>query len=81
MSSNRNKKSVALDIATPEGQAEIRRLASHADILIENFKPGGLAKYGLDYATLSNEFPEPRLLFDLRLRADRPKLHRNPAMI
>ncbi len=58
MSSNRNKKSVALDIATPEGQAEIRRLASHADILIENFKPGGLAKYGLDYATLSNEFPD-----------------------
>ena len=54
MSSNRNKKSVALDIATPEGQAEVRRLASHADILIENFKPGGLAKYGLDYATLSN---------------------------
>ncbi len=58
MSSNRNKKSVALDIATPEGQAEVRRLASHADILIENFKPGGLAKYGLDYATLSNEFPD-----------------------
>ncbi|MDA7964933.1 CaiB/BaiF CoA-transferase family protein [Ruegeria sp.] len=58
MSSNRNKKSVALDIATPEGQAEIRRLASHADILIENFKPGGLAKYGLDYATLSQEFPD-----------------------
>ncbi|WP_171238252.1 CaiB/BaiF CoA-transferase family protein [Ruegeria sp. HKCCA5763] len=58
MSANRNKKSVALDIATAEGQAEIRRLASHADILIENFKPGGLAKYGLDYATLSQEFPD-----------------------
>ena len=57
MSSNRNKKSVALDIATPEGQAQIRRLASHADILIENFKPGGLAKYGLDYKTISQEFP------------------------
>ncbi|KIC43154.1 CoA-transferase [Ruegeria sp. ANG-R] len=57
MSSNRNKKSVALDIASPEGQAEVRRLASHADILIENFKPGGLAKYGLDYATLSRELP------------------------
>lgn len=57
MSANRNKKSVALDIATEKGQAEIRRLASHADILIENFKPGGLAKYGLDYATLSQEFP------------------------
>ncbi|WP_170410482.1 CaiB/BaiF CoA transferase family protein [Ruegeria arenilitoris] len=57
MSANRNKKSVAIDITTPEGQAEIKRLASHADILIENFKPGGLAKYGLDYATLSPEFP------------------------
>ncbi|WP_050603326.1 CaiB/BaiF CoA-transferase family protein [Ruegeria sp. 6PALISEP08] len=57
MSANRNKKSVTLDIATAEGQAEIRRLASHADILIENFKPGGLAKFGLDYATLSQEFP------------------------
>ncbi len=57
MSTNRNKKSVAIDITTPEGQAQIKRLAAHADILIENFKPGGLAKYGLDYATLSPEFP------------------------
>ena len=57
MSANRNKKSVAIDIATPEGQAEIKRLAAHADILIENFKPGGLAKYGLDYASVSQEFP------------------------
>ena len=56
MASNRNKKSVALDIASPGGQAEIRRLASHADILIENFKPGGLAKYGLDHETLSRDF-------------------------
>ncbi|WP_170417679.1 CaiB/BaiF CoA transferase family protein [Ruegeria atlantica] len=57
MSANRNKKSVAIDITTPQGQSEIKRLASHADILIENFKPGGLAKYGLDYASLSPEFP------------------------
>ncbi|WP_170560874.1 CaiB/BaiF CoA transferase family protein [Ruegeria atlantica] len=57
MAANRNKKSVAIDIATPEGQAEIKRLASHADIFIENFKPGGLAKYGLDYASISQEFP------------------------
>ncbi len=57
MSANRNKKSVAIDIATPEGQAEIKRLASHADILIENFKPGGLAKYGLDYNSLSQDLP------------------------
>ena len=57
MAANRNKKSVALDITTEQGQAEIRRLAAHADILIENFKPGGLEKYGLDYASLAQEFP------------------------
>ncbi|MCU9839055.1 CoA transferase [Ruegeria sp. WL0004] len=57
VAANRNKKSVALDISTPEGQAQIRRLAAHVDILIENFKPGGLAKYGLDYASLEPEFP------------------------
>ncbi len=57
MCANRNKKSVAIDIATAEGQDQIRWLASHADILIENFKPGGLAKYGLDYASLSKDLP------------------------
>lgn len=57
MAANRNKKSVTLDISTPEGQAQIRRLAAHADILIENFNPGGLAKYGLDYASIGPEFP------------------------
>lgn len=57
MSANRNKKSVSIDIATSEGQAEIKRLAAHADILIENFKPGGLAKYGLDYNSLSQDLP------------------------
>ncbi len=57
MSANRNKKSVAIDIATSEGQAEIKRLAAKADILIENFKPGGLAKYGLDYNSLSQDLP------------------------
>ncbi|WP_377186535.1 CaiB/BaiF CoA transferase family protein [Ruegeria meonggei] len=57
MAANRNKKSVAIDITRPDGQAEIKRLAGHADILIENFKPGGLAKYGLDYASLSPDLP------------------------
>ncbi len=57
MAANRNKKSVAIDITTAKGQAEIKRLASYADILIENFKPGGLAKYGLDYVSLSQELP------------------------
>lgn len=49
---NRNKTSVAVDIATPEGQGVIRALAARADVLIENFKVGGLARYGLDPATL-----------------------------
>jgi len=57
MSANRNKRSVAVDITTSEGQAHIRRLAGHADIVIENFKPGGLAKYGLDYESLKGDLP------------------------
>jgi crotonobetainyl-CoA:carnitine CoA-transferase CaiB-like acyl-CoA transferase len=47
MAANRNKKSVAIDISTPEGQAQVRALALTCDIVVENFKPGGLAKYGL----------------------------------
>ena len=57
MAANRNKLSVAVDIAMPEGQSTIRALAATADILVENFKPGGLAKYGLDYATLCAAHP------------------------
>jgi crotonobetainyl-CoA:carnitine CoA-transferase CaiB-like acyl-CoA transferase len=50
---NRGKASVAIDFETPEGQAAVRGLAAEADVLIENFKVGGLAKYGLDYASLA----------------------------
>lgn len=52
-SCNRGKKSVTIDFRTPEGQQEVHDLVRDADILIENFKVGGLAKYGLDYASLS----------------------------
>ena len=58
MCANRNKKSIAVDIATSEGQNIIRQLAARADIVVENFKPGGLAKYGLDYATMLKAHPE-----------------------
>ena len=58
---NRGKSSVVLDFTTPEGQAEVRRLAAMSDVLIENFKVGGLAKYGLDYASLSAL--NPRLIY------------------
>jgi crotonobetainyl-CoA:carnitine CoA-transferase CaiB-like acyl-CoA transferase len=50
---NRGKSSLIVDIHTPEGQAQIRELVAGADIFVENFKVGNLAKYGLDYATLS----------------------------
>jgi len=49
---NRGKQSLALDIASERGQALVRQLAAGADIVLENFKVGGLAKYGLDYASL-----------------------------
>ena len=49
---NRNKRSLTVDIAQPAGQAIVRKLAADADVVIENFKVGGLAPYGLDYASL-----------------------------
>ena len=58
---NRGKSSVVLDFTTLEGQIEVRRLAAQSDVLIENFKVGGLAKYGLDYTSLSAL--NPRLIY------------------
>jgi crotonobetainyl-CoA:carnitine CoA-transferase CaiB-like acyl-CoA transferase len=58
---NRNKKSVTIDIAQADGQSLVRRLAQQADVVIENFKVGGLVKYGLDYATLGAA--NPRLVY------------------
>lgn len=55
---NRNKESVAVDIAAPEGQRLVRALASRCDVLVENFKVGGLKKYGLDFESLHAELPE-----------------------
>ncbi len=55
---NRNKRSVTADLKTPEGQEFVRRLAAQSDILIENFKTGGLAKYGLDYESLKQVNPK-----------------------
>jgi crotonobetainyl-CoA:carnitine CoA-transferase CaiB-like acyl-CoA transferase len=56
-SCNRGKKSVTVDFRTPEGQAQVRDLVAGADIVIENFKLGGLAKYGLDYDSLKEVNP------------------------
>jgi len=58
---NRGKKSVELDIASPEGAEAVRRLAATCDVVVENFKTGGLKKYGLDYASLAAI--NPRLVY------------------
>jgi len=58
---NRNKKSIAIDLRQPDGAALARRLAASADVVAENFKPGTMAKYGLDYASLSQS--DPRLIY------------------
>ena len=58
---NRNKRSITLDIAQPQGQALVRQMAAQSDIVVENFKVGGLAAYGLDYASL--QALNPRLIY------------------
>ncbi|WP_267380909.1 MULTISPECIES: CaiB/BaiF CoA-transferase family protein [unclassified Sphingomonas] len=60
-SCNRGKRSVAIDLATDAGQAEVRALADEADVVIENYKVGGLVKYGLDAAALTAR--NPRLVY------------------
>ena len=61
LSANRNKQSVTIDFTQPEGQQLVRELALKSDILIENFKVGGLAAYGLDYTSL--KVINPRLIY------------------
>ena len=58
---NRNKKSIRINLHQPEGAAVARRLCQSADVVAENFKPGTLAKYGLDHASLSQD--NPRLIY------------------
>ncbi|CAG0985891.1 MAG: CoA transferase [Rhizobiaceae bacterium] len=60
-SCNRGKRSIAIDFSTPEGAGIVRRLAATADVFIENFKLGGLKKYGLDYDSLKTI--NPRLVY------------------
>jgi len=58
---NRGKRSIAVDLETPDGQRIVKKLAARSDVVIENFKLGGLAKYGLDYDGLSKD--NPRLVY------------------
>jgi crotonobetainyl-CoA:carnitine CoA-transferase CaiB-like acyl-CoA transferase len=57
LSINRNKESVTLDFKRPEGRALLDQLIARSDVLVENFRPGTLAKQGLDYASLKEQFP------------------------
>ena len=61
LGANRNKRSIAVDIARPEGQALIRRMAARCDVLVENYKVGDMARYGLDAASLTAA--SPRLVY------------------
>src|SRR4029077_12217268 len=61
LSINRNKESVTLDFKHPEGRAVLERLIARADVMVENFRPGTLAKLGLDAATLTAR--HPRLVY------------------
>ena len=58
---NRNKKSIAIDLRNPQGAEVARKLAASADVVAENFKPGTMGKYGLDYASLAAA--NPRLIY------------------
>ncbi len=57
LGANRNKRSITIDLARPEGQDLVRRMADQADVLVENFKVGDMARYGLDAATLRARCP------------------------
>ncbi len=61
MTFNRGKKSVALDFTKPEGQAVVHRLLEKTDVLLQNFRPGVLKRYGLDYPSLAAKYP--RLIY------------------
>jgi len=61
LASNRGKRSITIDLGMPEGQELIRELADKSDILVENYKVGNLAKFGLDYSTVSAR--NPRLIY------------------
>ena len=65
LSINRNKYDIVLDFSDPEDLEVARKLAARADIIVENFKPGGLAKYGLDYesVTQTSPVPNPKVIY------------------
>ncbi len=82
LSVNRGKRSVTVDLATAEGQATIREIAAHCDVVLENFKAGDAsALRSLGYDDLKAVKPEPHLLLDHRLRPDRTEAATTPPTI
>ncbi len=69
---SRNKKSVALDLKSPEARDIVRRLIDECDVVVENFKPGVMEAWGFDHATLVAFEPRPDHAAHQRLRPDRP---------
>ena len=68
---NRGKRSIALDLRDPDDLAAAQELARRADVMIENFRPGGLARYGLDYESVRAANPGAGLQLDQRVRLRR----------
>src|SRR4030095_8673674 len=75
-SCNRGKRSVALDFETEDGKRIVKKLAARSDVVIENFKTGGLAKFGLDYKSLSKDNPRLVYFSVTRFGQDGPYSHR-----
>ena len=76
LSANRGKRSVTVDIASPDGQALLRELVKHCDVLLENFKVGHLKRYGLDYASLREIKPDLVYCSITGFGQDGPSAHR-----
>ena len=67
----RGKKSVVLDLKSEQGRADLFRLACEADVIVESFRPGVTARFGIGYEAVQGEEPRHRLLLDQRLRPGR----------
>ena len=70
---HRNVRSITLDLKRPEAQEVARRLAAGADVVVQNFRPGVVARFGLDYETLRGDQSRTRLRLGLRLRRGEPR--------
>jgi len=79
LSANRNKRSIAIDMGSDQGSALLHRLIARADVLVENYKVGSLAKYGLSYEQLKDRYPRLIYLLDHRVRPNGSVCSHGPA--